>query len=109
MFGAQLLRIKFDKVGRFIRAYVVTRYLVLFGYEKCDVIYNRIRYLASLKSGIIYVISHIYARMKINSYGILALEKTFTLHNVIILIKSVFNNDQNHYYRNIFLKKCSYK
>ena len=32
-----------------------------------------------------------------------------TLHNVIIHIKSVLNKDQNHYYYNIFLEKCSYR
>ena len=29
-------------------------------------------------------------------------------HNVIILIKSVFNKDKNNYYYNIFLEKASY-
>ena len=36
------------------------------------------------------------------------LEKTSILHNVIILIKLVFNKDKNNYYYNIFFKKCSY-
>ena len=31
-----------------------------------------------------------------------------TLHNVTILIKSVFSKDQNHYYYIIFLEKCWY-
>ena len=39
----------------------------------------------------------------------LPLEKTGTFHNAIILIKSVFNEDKNNYYYNIFLEKCSYK
>ena len=30
-------------------------------------------------------------------------------HNVIILIKSVFNKDKNNYYYNIFLEKASYE
>ena len=30
-------------------------------------------------------------------------------HNVIIHMKSVFNEDQNHYYCNIFLEKSSYQ
>ena len=30
-----------------------------------------------------------------------------TFHDVIILIKSVWNKDQNHYYYNVFLKKVS--
>ena len=32
-----------------------------------------------------------------------------TLHNVIILIKLVLNEDKNHYCYNIFLEKCSYQ
>ena len=49
------LRIRFDKIDGFIRIYDKTRYLTLFGYEKYDSIYNRIRYLISLKSSITYV------------------------------------------------------
>ena len=32
-----------------------------------------------------------------------------TLHNVIIIIKSVWNKDVNNYYYNIFLEKASYE
>ena len=46
------LCIRFNKVDGFIIVYDGTRYLVLFGPEKCDVIYNRIRYLKSKKIGI---------------------------------------------------------
>ena len=53
--------------------------------------------------------SHNYANIKIDSYHSLTLEKTLTLCNFVILIKSVFNKDKNHYYYNIFLEKCSYK
>ena len=42
---AKLLCIRFDKIDGFIRIYDRTRYLVLFGSEKHDSIYNRIRYL----------------------------------------------------------------
>ena len=34
--GAKQMRVRFDKVDRFIRVYDGTRYLVLFGAEKCD-------------------------------------------------------------------------
>ena len=54
------------------------------------------------------VFSGNYAKIKIDSYNSLPLEKTLTLVNVIILIKLVFNKDKN-YYDNIFLEKCSYK
>ena len=55
---AKSLRIRLDKVNRFIRVYNGTRYLVIFGGEKCDFIYNRIRYVIGVKSGIKYVFSH---------------------------------------------------
>ena len=32
-----------------------------------------------------------------------------TFNNVIILIKSVFTNDKNNYYYNIFLEEASYE
>ena len=46
------LRIGFNKIDGFIKDYDGTRYLVLFGSEKYDSIYDRIRYLISVKSGI---------------------------------------------------------
>ena len=52
------LRIRLNKIDGFIRVYDGTRYLVLFGSEKYDSIYDRIRYLLSVKSGITYIISH---------------------------------------------------
>ena len=45
------LRIKFDKIDGFNRVYGGTRYLVLFGSEKYDSIYNRITCLISVKGG----------------------------------------------------------
>ena len=98
-----------DEVVRFIRVYDGTRYLVLLGPEKYDPIYNRIIYLICQKSGITYAFSHNYARIKMDSSDSLPSEKTLTLHNVLILIKSVFDKNQNHYYYNIFLKKSSYQ
>ena len=102
------LRSKFNKMNGFIRVYDGTRYLVLFSLEKNDAIYNRIRYLIGVKSGITCVFSHNYARIKFDSYDSLPLEETLTFHNVIIPIKSILNKDQNHYFCNTFLEKCSY-
>ena len=48
------LRIRFDKTDEFTRIYDGTLHLALLGIEKYDAIYNRIRYLMSLKSGITY-------------------------------------------------------
>ena len=52
MICAKPLHIRFDKVDGFIRVYDGTRYLVLFGDEKCGFIYNRIKYLIGVKSNI---------------------------------------------------------
>ena len=88
MIGTNQLRIRFVLVDGFIRVYDGTRYLVLFSPEKYDTVYNRTRYLISQKSGVTYFFSHNYAKTKIDSYDGLSLEKTLTLHNVVILIKS---------------------
>ena len=90
MIGPKPLRIRFDKIDGFIRVYGGTRYLTLFHSEKYDAIYNRVRYLVSLKSSITYVFSHYYTKIKVDSYNSLPIEKTMTLHYVIsqFLIKT---------------------
>ena len=45
------MHIRFDKIDGFIRAYDGIRYLVLLGAEKYEFIYNMIRYLVGVKSG----------------------------------------------------------
>ena len=62
------LRTRFDKIDGYIRVYDGARHLVLFGSEKYDFIYKRIRYLISVKCGITYNISHNYAKIKVDSY-----------------------------------------
>ena len=87
-------------------------YLVLFGSTKFDFIYNRVRYLIGVKSGITYVIFHNYAKIKVDLYDSLPLEKTMIFHNVIILIRLAFSKDKTNYYcyyYNIFLEKASNK
>ena len=49
--------------------------LLGFMMEKNDYIYNMIRYLMSVKSGIAYIISHNYAKIRVVSYDSLPLEK----------------------------------
>ena len=107
LIDAKPLRIRFDKIDRFIRVYDGTIYLVLFGSEKYDFIYSRIIYLVGVKSGITYVISDNYTKLKVDSYDSLHLEKTMPFHNVIIFIKSVFNKDKSNNYYKIFLEKAS--
>ena len=92
LIGVKPLRFRFDKADGFIRVYDGTKYLVLFEGEKYDFIYNRIRYLIGVKC------AHNHAKIKVDSYDSLPLEKTFIIH-----IKSVWNKDQNHNYNNIFL------
>ena len=78
--------------------------------EKYDAIYDRIiKYIISLKSGITYIFSHYFAKIKVDPYDSLPIEKILTLYNVIIFIKSVLNKDKNHYSDKIFLEKCSYQ
>ena len=88
------LRIGFKKIDGFIRIYDETRYLTLFGTEKHDAIYDRIRYLINLTSGITYIFSHYFAKIKVDSYDSLPIEKILSLHNVLIRIKSVLNKDK---------------
>ena len=57
-------------------------HLVLFESEKNDLIYNSITYLVSVKTGITYFISHIYAKIKVDAY-----EFGSTFKKTIILIK----------------------
>ena len=102
LIGLKPLHIRFNQVDGFVRVYSGSRYLVLFKLEKYDAIYDRIKYLISIKSGITHVFSHYYPKIKIDSYDSLPLEKILTLHNAIMLIKSVLNKYENHYYYDIF-------
>ena len=67
------------------------------------------RYFIGVKTGITYVISHNYGKIKVDSSDSLPLEKTLSLHNNIMFIKSVFNKDKNNHYYDIFLGYGSYK
>ena len=88
LIGAEPLCIRFDEVDGFIRVYDGTRYLVLFGSQNYDAIYDKIRYLIRQKRAAASPsISHNCRRIKINVHDFLPPEKTLTLHNVIILIK----------------------
>ena len=54
MIGTKLLRIMFGKVDGLMSDFDGTGYLVLFGPEKYDALYDRIQYFKSLKSSIKY-------------------------------------------------------
>ena len=53
--------------------------------------------------------SHYFAKIKVDSYDCLPIEKRLTLYDIIIHIKSVLNKDKNYYHYRIFLEKCSYQ
>ena len=56
LIGSKPFCLRFDKIDGFIRIYEGTRYLTLFGSEKCYAIYDKIRYLINLKSSITWLI-----------------------------------------------------
>ena len=75
MIGSKPSRIRFDNIDGFTRIYDGIRYLTLFGSEKHDAIYDKIRYLISLKSGFTHIFSHYFTKIKIDSYDSLLIEK----------------------------------
>ena len=73
--GAKLLRIRFDRIHGFIKTLDWPRYLVLFGPEIYSAIYGKINYTESEKTNIKYSINHIFARIKVDSYNSLSVQK----------------------------------
>ena len=98
LLGSKPLFSTFDEVNGFIRVIDGVGYLVLLGSVNRDAIYNGIRYLISQKSGAISVFSHNYAKIKVDFYDSLPLEKILTFCNVLTLINSVLNKDKSRYY-----------
>ena len=71
MIGEKPLRIIDNKVDGFFRDYGGIKYLVLFGSEKYNAIYDRIRYLIGLESGItscfnIYILRKMFVSISLN-------------------------------------------
>ena len=64
--------------------------------------YSKMRYLITLKTGITYIFSHYFVKIKVDTCEFLPIVKGLTLDNVIVLIKSVLSNNKNHYYCKIF-------
>ena len=77
-----LLNLIFDHIDGFIRIYNGTRYLALFGKEEYEVIQSRIRHLISRKSRIMFIITHYFAKLKVDSYDSLPAEKILILHTL---------------------------
>ena len=87
--SAKPLRIWFQNIDGFIKIYDGIRYLVLFAFEKCNAIHDGINYLIREKGRITYSINHNFARIRIDSYNSLPIEKTLTFHNNIIIFEPV--------------------
>ena len=102
-YAVRPLCIIFNKLVEYIRKFEKTKYLALFQSKKYERIFNRARYVIMLKSNISYAYAHKYMKIQINSDDDLSLEKTLNIHNVVILFKSVFNENHNHYYYQVFL------
>ena len=49
-----------------------------------------------------------YVKIKFNSDDNILLKKTLELHKMVIILRSVFHED-NKYYPQVFLVKCSHK
>ena len=59
------MHIWLERIDRFTKIYDGMKYLVLFGPQQYDTIYNRIKYLISEKSGIAHSINHNFAKIRI--------------------------------------------
>ena len=68
LIGSKPLHISFNKIDGFIRIYDDP--------VKHDVVYDRIRYLVSLKSSIKYIFSHYFVKIKVDCHDSLPIEKT---------------------------------
>ena len=96
--GEKQLCIRFSEIDGFIKPHDGIRYLVLFGLERYNANYNRIRYFIIKECGITDIISPKFERITIDLYNFLPIEKARASHNVIILIESVVNKNENNCY-----------
>ena len=73
--GSIPLRIRFDEIDGFIKIYDGTRCLVLFCQSWYNEICDRIKYLINKESGIADSINHNFAKIRIDWYNSLPIEK----------------------------------
>ena len=64
---AKPLRIGFDKIDGLVKIHNKIRYLVLFDYNYCDKICDKIKYLISEEGGITDSINHNFGRIRTDS------------------------------------------
>ena len=95
--GSIPLRIRFDEIDGFIKIYNRVRYLVSLVVVFIMEVLLGLNIFKVKKRVITDGFSHNFARIRIDSYDYLPIEKVLNFHNVIILIKSVINENKNHY------------
>ena len=86
------LRIRFDEIEGFIKIDDGIRYLILFGHWRYDELCDKIKYLIECGFTLkrvrdmtrTYSINHNFARIRIDSYNSLSIEKTLNFYNGII-------------------------
>ena len=76
--GAKPLHIRFNKIDGFNKIFDGTRYLILLVPEIYK-IYDWIKYIIIVKRGITYIITHNFAKIKVDLHDSFPLEKTMTL------------------------------
>ena len=105
-YGARPLHVFLEKVDGYIRKYDETKYLTFVDSEKLEknIDIDRTRCYITLKSNISSICSY-NRKIKIDSDDDLYLEQTLNIQLLVILIKSVFEeNYNNYYYRVVFGK-----
>ena len=82
--GTKSLHVMFDKVDGFIRDYSGTKYVALFGSERCNTICKLLDIYIRLVFHLLFLI--IIKKLKLNQNDDLPLEKTLTVHNLSYLL-----------------------
>lgn len=70
-----------------------------------------VKKLIQIKSGIKTNVDkyyHKYMKIKINSDDVIPLAKSLNMHDVIIIIKSAFDENCNNQFYQLLLQKCSF-
>ena len=73
------------------------KYLILSDYGLLDKNCDKIKYLISKISGLTNSINHDFRKIRIDLYNSLPIKTILIFHNVIILMKSVVNKNENKY------------
>ena len=108
LYGAKHSLNIFNKIDGYIRTYDKARELASFQSENSDGTFHGMRCFIRWKSNISSVYSH-NTKIKIDFDDDLPLAKAITMHNIVLLIKSAFNEYYNQYHYQVFLEKYSYK